>query len=208
MLPTLLANYSLVTERELLAAIDFVVCAGADIFVGNSVSTFSAFLEIQRQRQHRIGGSGDGGSDGARSGGDSDAKRQYVQFHYNGGGIPLLKFLPIDSSANGKGRDAATTGVTGTNAVGEQVPDLESNYFDLATGVHKRPLKWVFTLHFGEGGPRGESQEGNPVGRGGKVGKKRIDVGNEEKSDGLSATLELNYLDMAKVAIFEVYHIA
>ena len=27
-LPTLLANYSLVTERELLAAIDFVVCEG------------------------------------------------------------------------------------------------------------------------------------------------------------------------------------
>ena len=52
-------------SREHWAAVDFIIAMEARSFVGNSVSTFSAFVMIDRERQGK----------GA--------------FHYNGGGVPL-----------------------------------------------------------------------------------------------------------------------
>uniref|UniRef100_A0A7S0Q5S7 O-fucosyltransferase family protein n=1 Tax=Coccolithus braarudii TaxID=221442 RepID=A0A7S0Q5S7_9EUKA len=56
-------------HRELGAFHDLLVCRSADRFIGNSVSTFSAYLEMARERDH--------GAARARD------------FHYNGGNIPL-----------------------------------------------------------------------------------------------------------------------
>ena len=58
-------------QRELLASIDLLVCDAASRFVGNSVSTFSAYLLLRRRHRHRqLGTAGD-------------------DFWYNGGSIPL-----------------------------------------------------------------------------------------------------------------------
>ena len=57
----------LINHRELSAFHDLIVCAQSNRFIGNSVSTFSAYLELMRLR---IGSGPD-------------------DFHYNGGPIPL-----------------------------------------------------------------------------------------------------------------------
>ena len=53
-------------EREFWAAVDYYVAERSEVFVGNSVSTFSAFLLVERQR------------------------RNAAAFHYNGGNVPLV----------------------------------------------------------------------------------------------------------------------
>jgi hypothetical protein len=58
-------------QREVFAAIDYAVCAQAALFVGNSVSTFSATLELRRLGDQR------------------------PVFHYNGGSIPLATYTPL-----------------------------------------------------------------------------------------------------------------
>ena len=60
-----------VTHRELSAFHDLLVCEAAGLFVGNSVSTFSAYLELKRERR----------------------RRGRADFHYNGGNIPLQAVL-------------------------------------------------------------------------------------------------------------------
>jgi hypothetical protein len=65
----------LVSNRELFAAIDYAVCSEADLFIGNSVSTFSAMIELRRMQENRL------------------------TFHYNGGNIPLQDYLPINTVA-------------------------------------------------------------------------------------------------------------
>ena len=77
-LPNLNLAHDLMSKRELFAAIDFVICLGSPLFVGNSVSTFSALLELRRLQE------------------------QLPVFHYNGGDIPLRTFLPITHIAQRK----------------------------------------------------------------------------------------------------------
>lgn len=57
-------------NRELLAAIDYAVCSKAGLFIGNSVSTFSAMVELTRSQVSQ------------------------PSFHYNGGNIPLVAYMP------------------------------------------------------------------------------------------------------------------
>jgi len=74
-------------EREILAAIDWIVCDESDTFVGNSVSTFSALRLLGLQ--HQI----------LPSKLQPLSPRQLEQaetsFHYNGGIIPLAGILAI-----------------------------------------------------------------------------------------------------------------
>lgn len=58
-------------RREWFAFIDYEICRGARYFVGNSVSTFSAMIELNRLKNSR------------------------AAFHYNTGNIPLELLLPI-----------------------------------------------------------------------------------------------------------------
>ena len=74
-------------EREHLAAIDYAVCAAADAFVGNSVSSFSAMLLLHRRHRLHSGSK----QLAAEVGGVRD------DFHYNGGGIPLQDVLFEDA---------------------------------------------------------------------------------------------------------------
>lgn len=62
-------------HREWFAFIDYEICRGARYFIGNSVSTFSAMIELNRLRNNR------------------------TAFHYNTGSIPLEKMLPIRRTA-------------------------------------------------------------------------------------------------------------
>jgi hypothetical protein len=71
--------HGLLLEREKFAAIDFEVSRVADVFIGNSVSTFSAILLLSRERSRQMG-----------------TNPHFKHFHYNAGDIPLLKFLPLD----------------------------------------------------------------------------------------------------------------
>ena len=64
-------------SREMAAAIDLEVCKGAELFIGNSVSTFSA-LELMRR----------GWICGA-----SCKAQKHNSFHYNGGAMPLVTAL-------------------------------------------------------------------------------------------------------------------
>ena len=66
-------------NREVYAAIDYEVCNGVDIFIGNSVSTFAGLLLLSRERDRILG-----------------IRPHIRQFHYNTGGIPLTDFLPLD----------------------------------------------------------------------------------------------------------------
>ena len=45
--PDLLAEHSYAADRDVLAAVDYAVCARARTFIGNSVSTFSAHLLLE-----------------------------------------------------------------------------------------------------------------------------------------------------------------
>ena len=65
------SEVNLLSNREMFAAIDFAVCIEADLFIGNSVSTFSAMIELRRMQENR------------------------PSFHYNGGDIPLEGYLPV-----------------------------------------------------------------------------------------------------------------
>jgi hypothetical protein len=70
----------LAADREIFAAIDFEVCAKADVFVGNSVSSFAALLLLMRERNRQLRG--------------VDLRH----FHYNSGNIPLQEFAPLDGT--------------------------------------------------------------------------------------------------------------
>lgn len=63
---------NLIANREMFAAIDYAVCAQADLFIGNSVSTFSAMIELRRLQDNK------------------------PTFHYNGGNIPLEIYMPVN----------------------------------------------------------------------------------------------------------------
>lgn len=65
-------------NREWYAMIDYEICKRAATFVGNSVSTFSAVLELARLKAH------------------------VPAFHYNAGPIPLEKLLPIGRTPGGQ----------------------------------------------------------------------------------------------------------
>lgn len=62
----------MVDDREMFAAIDAIICAKATLFVGNSVSTFSALIELRRLQHDE------------------------PVFHYNAGNIPLGGMVPIN----------------------------------------------------------------------------------------------------------------
>jgi hypothetical protein len=70
--------FDLVRDRELLAAVDYEVCRHADLFIGNSVSSFSAMLLLARERSNALQGT------------------RYLNFNYNSGGkqvkIKYFKF--------------------------------------------------------------------------------------------------------------------
>lgn len=68
--PAEMAAYNEYRDRERFAQVDYTVSAGSALFIGNSVSTFSALLHLQRRA-------------------DSAA-----EFHYNGGNIPLEPLVP------------------------------------------------------------------------------------------------------------------
>lgn len=73
------------SDRELLATIDFAVCSAAHFFVGNSVSTFSAHILIERILKRQ-----------AVSTHKWLKLRRMTEsesFHYNGGRIPLADVL-------------------------------------------------------------------------------------------------------------------
>lgn len=65
-------------QREIFAAVDYEICKESDIFIGNSVSTFSAMLLLTRERNRIFGNS-----------------PHIRHFHYNSGGICLLFIVSI-----------------------------------------------------------------------------------------------------------------
>lgn len=81
----LLSKHELAPElatgtREFLAAVDFAVGERARIFIGNSVSTYSALMLMRRSEA--------GVSTGALCG-----HKYAADFHYNGGNVPLSDVL-------------------------------------------------------------------------------------------------------------------
>lgn len=70
-------------RREWFAFIDYEICRGARYFIGNSVSTFSAMIELNRLKNNR------------------------TAFHYNTGNIPLEEMLPIRRTAEAAGQQSA-----------------------------------------------------------------------------------------------------
>jgi hypothetical protein len=70
----------LLRNREFFAAIDYYICENAPIFVGNSVSTFSAMLLLSRERRRTL------------------HQEKLEHFHYNGGNIPLLGYVSLDGT--------------------------------------------------------------------------------------------------------------
>ena len=54
LLPGLLDQLNYTAARDVLAAVDYLVCAAADTFVGNSVSTFSAHLILGDTAAHSV----------------------------------------------------------------------------------------------------------------------------------------------------------
>jgi hypothetical protein len=142
----LLSEHSYSAERDVLAAIDYAVCARARVFVGNSVSTFSAHLILERLYRRRAYAqvmmtSGVGSSQSTTA----DQNRPTEGFHYNGGDIPL------DQVIFGK----QEVGM----AIGDFVgPDKESwseadairvsrNPAVESTSNNGRSLKWVFAVN-------------------------------------------------------------
>ena len=77
LIPEMLANISYAAGRDLLAAVDYAISGFADTFVGNSVSTFSAFIMLERERRCAT----------------SNRPARCRGFHYNGGSIPLRDVL-------------------------------------------------------------------------------------------------------------------
>jgi hypothetical protein len=73
-----LSVQQLLEMREFFAAIDYEICERVPVFVGNSVSTFSALLLASRERRRQLYG------------------ESLKHFHYNGAEIPLFDFLPLD----------------------------------------------------------------------------------------------------------------
>ena len=76
--PRLILRQSIAPElvgrpREFRAAVDFYIAQSATRFIGNSVSTFSAHLLMQREYW----------------GLDAQKGRAFADFHYNGGSVPL-----------------------------------------------------------------------------------------------------------------------
>ena len=65
----------MVDGRESWSAIDAIICEKATLFVGNSVSTFSALIELRRLQHNE------------------------PVFHYNAGNIPLANMVPIQHHA-------------------------------------------------------------------------------------------------------------
>jgi hypothetical protein len=84
-------------SRDLQAAIDFIICRNADTFIGNSVSTFSAMLLLERQFQaphlNMLG----------------NMRRSLRTFHYNGGSIPLAEVLFFPTKTTSSKTSASTT---------------------------------------------------------------------------------------------------
>jgi hypothetical protein len=81
-----------VTRHQILAAIDYAVCQRSELFIGNSVSTFSAHLLLERahhqqQVSSEVGGEGSLGN------------LRQAGFHYNSGSVPLASVLFGTSSA-------------------------------------------------------------------------------------------------------------
>lgn len=58
--------------REEAAMLDYFLAMDAENFAGNSVSTFSALLMLERRLLH-----------------------DRPSWHYNGGGIPLARYVPF-----------------------------------------------------------------------------------------------------------------
>ena len=69
--PAGLATNESAAPREYLAAIDFAVCSTAEVFVGNSVSSFTALLLLT----------------------PIETRNARRRFHYNGGNVPLAAVL-------------------------------------------------------------------------------------------------------------------
>lgn len=83
----------LALPREVKAAIDMTVALAAREFVGNSVSTFSAYIITRRNRRDDNNDDGGGGTTNRRSRKPETKTRAW---HYNGGGTPLqeMSLLP------------------------------------------------------------------------------------------------------------------
>ena len=72
-------RYDMATNRELFAAIDYEICYRANLFIGNSVSTFSAMLLLTRERDRVL-------ADSSKHSDDSKLLLSKRHFYYNGGG--------------------------------------------------------------------------------------------------------------------------
>lgn len=70
-------------RREWFAFIDYEICREAQHFIGNSISTFSAMIELNRLKNKRD------------------------TFHYNTGNIPLEEMLPIHRTLKVAGQQSA-----------------------------------------------------------------------------------------------------
>jgi hypothetical protein len=132
--------------RELFAAIDFEVASKADLFIGNSVSTFSAILEMKRRRL------------------------LMPTWHYNGGNIPLAENIrPVTRSFRAVAQAGELTWdrrqqyiLTQSDSLGEGIykrsGDLRGTAYVSSSSDNNMistvdafgPLKWVFTLYFSE----------------------------------------------------------
>ena len=100
LVPALLESYSFASSRDVLAAVDFAICSQAHTFIGNSVSTFSAYQLLLRERRRRE----------RLPAAESRSTTYLAQegFHYNGGSIPLRDVMFAT-----KGEAAGTTSPRG-----------------------------------------------------------------------------------------------
>ena len=175
--PRLILRQSIAPElvgrpREFRAAVDFYIAQSATRFIGNSVSTFSAHLLMQREYW----------------GLDAQKGRAFADFHYNGGSVPLQEVqfgskafcTEMDVEEDGRSRPPRSD-ATEASCYAERYPDLhaafcknttcdtaglkahykndgkaESRSYGCETPcmhIHSkadgpaRPLKWVFTVN-------------------------------------------------------------
>ena len=98
LVPEIMDGLTFATQRDVLAAIDYLVVQSANTFVGNSVSTFSAMLLLGRERQRHKNPSCRTASliahdrlvrIGHHVATSSSPPCPQNGFHYNGGNIPL-----------------------------------------------------------------------------------------------------------------------